>query len=364
MKFKLLFLLLAVPTLLKAQPAAKTDYVFIITTDGFRWQEVFSGADPALVSNTTCNADTSFTKSMYWEDDMEARRKKLLPFFWNVIVKKGQLYGNRLLGNKVNVKNIYKISYPGYNELLTGYADLNFIPNTPVYNRNSNLLEKLNQLPAYAGRVAAFTSWSIFPYILNEKRSKFPVNSGYEMLDEPEDSVANPINQVQAATIEKTHTRHDWLTYLSAKEYIFSHHPKVLFLGLGETDEAAHSNRYDLYLQHAAMVDKMIADLWYSVQTNPVYKDKTTFLITTDHGRGNSVSSWHNHGMFTRNSGQTWLAVLGPGTCVPSGQIASPQQIYNNQLAATVALLLGESFSSTHPVGKPMQLISIKQESH
>lgn len=29
-----------------AQPVAKTKHLFIITIDGFRWQEVFTGADP------------------------------------------------------------------------------------------------------------------------------------------------------------------------------------------------------------------------------------------------------------------------------------------------------------------------------
>jgi hypothetical protein len=37
-------------------------------------------------------------------------------------VAKGQI-GNRALGNKVNNANPYWFSYPGYNEIMTGYAD-------------------------------------------------------------------------------------------------------------------------------------------------------------------------------------------------------------------------------------------------
>ncbi len=362
MKIIILLLLAASsPVWLQSQDTVRTSFVFIITTDGFRWQEVFNGADAAMVSSPVYNADTSFTRSMYWDDDLETRRKKLMPFFWNVIAQKGQLYGNRELGNKMNVKNIYKISYPGYSELLTGYADPYFIPNLPVFNRNINILEQLNQLPAYTDQVAVFASWNIFPYILHEKRSMLPLKIGYEPLEETGDSVKGIINLIQESTNPKGHTRHDWLTYLSAKEYVFSRHPKVLFLGLGETDEAAHNNRYDQYLQHAASVDKMISDLWYAVQTDPLYKDKTTFIITTDHGRGNSPQSWHNHGIFTRNSGQTWLAILGPGTFFPHGELSSTQQIYANQVAATVAQILGESLVSNHTKGKPILLKSIKQ---
>src|ERR1700712_2774523 len=155
MKFICLLTLLGIPFLSGAQETLKTRNIFIITTDGFRWQEVFTGADSLLINNKKYTADTSLAKDMYWDASPGLRRKKLMPFFWNVIAKKGQLYGNRLLNNKVNMKNLYKISYPGYNEILTGYADWHFIPNTPVNNGNINILEYLNQQPAYKGKVAA-----------------------------------------------------------------------------------------------------------------------------------------------------------------------------------------------------------------
>src|SRR5450755_633177 len=117
MKFFFFLVLAAVPSALCAQ-SPKTKYIFIITTDGFRWQEVFTGADAELINNNKYTADTSLCREMYWDSSVEERRKKLLPFFWNVIDKKGQLYGNRKLDNKMDVKNIYKISYPGYNEIL------------------------------------------------------------------------------------------------------------------------------------------------------------------------------------------------------------------------------------------------------
>ena len=354
MKFFFVLVLAAVPSILCAQ-SPKTKYIFIITTDGFRWQEVFTGADAALLNNNKYTADTSLSREMYWDSSAEERRKKLVPFFWNVIAKKGQLYGNRKLDNKMDVKNIYKISYPGYNEILTGYADLNFIPNTPVLNKNINILESLNSQPAYAGSVVAFTSWNIFPYILNKERNHLPVNSGYENLAEENDSANYTINQVQDSIVQKNHTRYDWLTYLMASEYINMHHPKIVFLGLGETDEAAHHNRYDEYLEKASMVDKMIADLWQMVQTDPMYKDQTTFIITTDHGRGKSTSTWSHHGLFTKASGETWMALIGPDIA-PLGEMNNSQQLYNNQLASTIAVLLGTPFISSHQTGKPIYL--------
>jgi hypothetical protein len=39
---------------LRTRSPAKTRKLFIITIDGFRWQEVFTGADPLLVTIRIC----------------------------------------------------------------------------------------------------------------------------------------------------------------------------------------------------------------------------------------------------------------------------------------------------------------------
>jgi len=341
-------------TIAVAQSPAVPRNIFIITTDGLRWQEVFTGADSALLHNPSHVRDTSILAQQYWDTTGGLRRQKLMPFFWNVIAKKGQLYGNRLLNSKVDVANFYKISYPGYNEIFTGYADNRFLPNIPVANSNTNILEFLNQQKEYAGKVVAFGSWTIFPYILNENRSKFPVNSGYENLDES-DSTNTLINKLQEGVASKNNTRHDDLTYAGAKEYIEQNHPKVAFIGFGETDHFAHQGKYDMYLQRANDVDRMIAELWYYVQTDPFYKNNTLFIITTDHGRGSKPSTWWTHSFLTKGSGEAWLAVLGPDIA-PMGEMKDSPKIYQKQIAATVAMLLDEHFEANHPVAKPISL--------
>jgi hypothetical protein len=238
--------------------------------------------------------------------------------------------------------------------MLTGYADPKFIPNRAVNNRNINILEYLNARPQYQGKVVAFSSWNIFPYILNKERNKLPVNSGYEALMDTDDSACMMVNRVQENVAQKSNTRYDMLTYLSAFEYIRQHKPDVAFIGLGETDEFAHSGKYDSYLQQGALLDKMIADLWYYVQTDPYYKDSTTFIITTDHGRGRQAA-WKHHGTFTKGSGEIWLALLGPDINA-FGELKSDQQVYQNQVASTIAWLLGEQFETSRRTGKPIVL--------
>jgi hypothetical protein len=341
---------------LSAQTNARSENIFIVTLDGFRWQEVFTGADSLLINNTDVVKDTGLMKQLYWDSDPIKRRMKLMPFFWNVIASKGQLYGNRLLDNKVNVKNFYQVSYPGYNEILTGDIDPRIVINLPRNNNNENILEYLNNEKEYNGKVVAFTSWKVFPYILNTDRNKLIINSGYnEMPNEDNDSTFKLIDKIQEDVVHKTNTRYDWLTCISAREYIEQNKPKIVFISLGETDEFAHHKKYDMYLQQATAIDKMIEDLWYYIQTSPFYKDKTTLIITTDHGRGKYETTWSTHNLLTKGSGQTWLALLGQGI-VPLGEAKTEQQLYQKQISATVAMLLGQEFKTAHRVGAPIIL--------
>jgi hypothetical protein len=331
-------------------PPASTSNVFIITIDGFRWQEIFRGADSLLINDPGYTPDAETIKTMYWASSNKERRERLMPFFWKVLAAKGQLYGNRLFDNKVNTANAYSISYPGYNEIFTGNTDPEISSNRKYENPNINILEYLDSKEDFHGKVAAFTSWDVFPYILNEKRNGLVINSGYETTNESSSALQTMVNRVQEEGIyDKKATRYDELTFITAKEYIAQHQPRVVYLGLGETDEFAHDGRYDLYLQKANDADRMIAGLWHWVQTTPGYKDNTTFIITTDHGRGSKTNKWASHGAWITGSSQTWLAVIGPGIA-PLGEIKDNQQLYQVQLAQTIAELLGEDFQPSQPV--------------
>lgn len=326
--------------------ASASENLFIIITDGFRWQEIFNGADSVLINNETFTPDTSTLKSMFWADTKEERRKRLMPFLWNVIASKGQLIGNRNLNNKMNTANIYSVSYPGYNEIFTGTTDIRISGNSKKNNQNINVFEYLENKEEFESKIAVFSSWNVFPYILNRKRNGIMMNCGYEHLANATDSSSIClINAVQEkGIINKTTTRYDMLTYTTTKEYLKTNRPRVVVIGFGETDDFAHQKRYDLYLQQANQVDRMIGELWHMVQTTPEYKNNTSFLITTDHGRGNSLKHWSGHGFFIDGSSQTWLAMIGPNIR-PLGEIDIKQQVYNKQLAKTIANLVGEDFS-------------------
>ncbi len=318
--------------------------VFIITLDGFRWQELFNGIDTNIIKNKNYSNDAEIVEAMYGGNTVQESRKKLMPFLWNVIAAQGQVYGNRKFNNNVNVANLFSISYPGYNEMFTGETDILITSNKKKINENKNIFEYLYVKEKYKDKIAVFTSWDVFPFILNEERSGIKINSGVEQVEEENNNNLKNLNIIQnSLLVKKEATRNDMLTFVAAKEYLNTHKPTIFYLGLGETDEYAHSENYDMYLQKANEADKMIAELWQWIQTTDGYKNNTTLIITTDHGRGSKASNWMNHGPFTKGSSQTWMAMIGKNVNA-LGEVKSEKQLYQKQLAQTIAHFLGEEF--------------------
>lgn len=333
--------------------------IIVITLDGMRWQEVFGGIDSALMNSKEFSRSPKNLQETYWSDDLDARRKKLFPFLWNTVAKQGQLYGNRSYGNYVDVANRYRFSYPGYNEIFTGYPDTAVNSNDKNWNRNINVLEFINSQKGYKGKVAAFATWDVFPYILNRQRSGMYVNADFDTLkfNTPEFKL---LNDVQFLTTRPIGVRPDVLTYVAAREYLKKYKPKVLYIAFDETDDFAHAGMYDQYLMSAKAQDRMIEDLWQTIQAMPEYKNKTALIITTDHGRGDSIKEqWKDHGEKVEEASGIWIAAMGPGV-KPLGEVKEKGQLYQRQVATTIAALLGLKFMPKHEVMKPIQTIAGK----
>jgi hypothetical protein len=96
---------------------------------------------------------------------------------------------------------------------------------------------------------------------------------------------------------------------------------------------------YDHYLYQAHLADNIIAGLWELVQSSSFYRNKTTFIITTDHGRGKNASEWYRHGLLVSGSSQTWVAMLGNGV-KRIGECKEPVQLYQKQIAGTIGYFL------------------------
>jgi len=331
----------------------RTENLVIFTLDGMRWQEVFGGVDSVLTNNKQYTKDRAELNKRFYSPDIRERRKKLFPFLWTTVEAKGQLYGNRNIGNLVNVANPYQFSYPGYNEIFTGYPDTAVNSNDKVLNKNTNVLEFINRQKGFTGKVAAFTTWDVFPYIFNSGRSGLYVNSGVDSLHFS-DKGLQVVNEMQFLAPQPLDVRPDVITYFAGKEYLKNYQPRVLYIAFDETDDFAHAGLYDQYINQAHAEDAMIADLWNTIESLPAYKDKTTLIITCDHGRGDKVKDrWRDHGKDVEDSGGIWLAVIGPDT-TPAGEVGTRTQLYQKQWAPTMAALLGFQFRPDHGNAEPV----------
>jgi hypothetical protein len=332
----------------------RTTHLIWVMTDGLRWQEVFGGADPALMTKDYGVSDIDIFKKEFWRDSPEDRRALLMPFLWNTIARNGQIYGNRNAGSDAWVTNGFNFSYPGYNEALTGVADPAIDSNDKKNNPNVTLPEWLHHKAAYRGKIAAFAAWDVFPYIFNAPRADFPVNAGYDAFEGlPGNANVRLLNEL------KTDQPRFWdeepfdnLTFHTALEYLKQRKPRVLYLSLGETDDWAHGGKYPEYLRSAHRADQYLQTLWNTVQAMPEYRNATTLVFMPDHGRG-SGEEWKGHGKKIPESKYIWMAFLGPDTAA-LGERKNVAAITQNQAAATVAALLGEDYRVAVPGAGPV----------
>jgi hypothetical protein len=303
----------------------------LVTFDGVRWEDVFRGADPKLA------ADAKFVEPDILSDwvkpawlDPANRREALMPFVHGVVAKDGVVLGDRDVGECAHVANDMWFSYPGYNELLTGRPDPRILENDDIPNPNVTFLEFLNRRPDFQGRVEAVGTWTLFPNIINSKRSGVPVNA---------ELGGRYPTDVQTARF--------------ALEAVEKHKPRVLYVAFGDTDELAHAGDYDQYLSAIERGDAFLRLLWDRLQADPFYRDQTTLIVTTDHGRGHEpLGAWRDHSAVRYHqlnpdyqpeynktgvigSDNVWFAAMGPAvvrsgaadyrgkTCAESRQVAA-----------------------------------------
>jgi hypothetical protein len=336
----------------KPPAALHTKNVVLIVPDGLRWQEVFTGAEKGLLNDKQGGSwlDESTLLRKFWRDDVAERRQALFPFLWGTVAKQGQLFGNKTLGSSARVTNGAAFSYPGYNEMATGAPDSRIDSNEFGPNPNVSVFEWLNSLPELHDRVAVFATWGAFNDIFNRKRSGLMIQAGPEPPKHgkltPRDELLNEL--YRTTTPLDADDAYNSFVHVAMLDYVKEHHPRVLFVGYGETDSWAHSGRYDQVLLSAQGVDRFIGELWNTMQAMPDYRGTTTFIITTDHGRGSGPVDWKEHGVEQPGSEDIWIAVIGPDTPALGERRHAPP-VTQAQIAATVAAFLGKNFRDARP---------------
>jgi len=340
--------------LLGAAPAlaGKTQNVVLIVSDGLRWQEIFTGADGSLLNDKEGGSwlGTDELRKRYWRESAEARREALFPFLWGTVAKQGQIFGNQLKGSVAHVTNGKAFSYPGYNEMSTGYPNDAIDSNEFGPNPNATVFEWLNKFDDFRGKVAIFGTWNVYDNIFNKSRSGLVMQTGWTLAQKAHETPREALLRELYATTTRFDDEDTYNSFLQIPllDYVKTAHPRVLFVGYGETDNWAHQGRYDLVLESAHGMDHFVQQLWDTMQAMPEYRGTTTFIITTDHGRGSGPTEWKEHGVEEKGSENVWIAVMGPDTSA-RGERAHGAPVAQAQIAATLAAFVGKDYPHDVP---------------
>jgi hypothetical protein len=290
----------AAPALLaggQAAAARRTRNVVLVTADGLRRQEIFRGSDPQLIGG---------------ERKIPAlTREQLMPFTWSEFAKRGLIV-------PAVVTNAYRVSYPGYSEILTGRPqDESIRGNQPVQNPTETVLEFVRRkLSLPRTGTALFGSWDMFRYIGERTPGTVVINAGYQRYEEPGASPRmKELSELQFLMLTQwPEVRHDYITFELALEFMRRHHPRLIHISLGEMDDWAHGKRYDRVLDTVHFFDQCLRDLWRFLESDSHYRGSTTLFVTVDHGRGRTPEDWHGHGTKIIGAEEMWAAVMGPDT--------------------------------------------------
>lgn len=108
--------------------------------------------------------------------------------------------------------------------------------------------------------------------------------------------------------------RMDSLTLEAAKNVLTKHKPNLMLINFMEPDGFAHAGNSDNYLRGISRNDRYVKQLWDFLNDHSAYKNKTTLIITNDHGRhlDGIDGGWMDHGDSCEGCQKISLLALGP----------------------------------------------------
>jgi hypothetical protein len=113
----------------------------------------------------------------------------------------------------------------------------------------------------------------------------------------------------------KTLSSADELSVYVMRQLMRQYAPSLLWITLHDMD-IAHTGAYSLYLDGIRRTDRLCAEIWRMIESDPEYKGRTTMLILPDFGRDSDFSASGNGFQHHRTgdplSRTTWMMALGP----------------------------------------------------
>jgi hypothetical protein len=145
----------------------------------------------------------------------------------------------------------------------------------------------------------------------------------------------------------------DELSMFIARRLMQQESPSLLWITMHDID-IAHAGAYSLYIDGIRRTDRLCAELWKAVQSEPEYAGNTTLFILPDFGRDADEDSGGNgfqhHRTGDAASRTTWMMALGAG--VRQG-VVYDQPMQSIDLVPTLGAMMG--FSASLSQGRPIK---------
>lgn len=77
----------------------------------------------------------------------------------------------------------------------------------------------------------------------------------------------------------------DSTTFRRVMSAFKTYHPNLMIVNFKQPDAAGHQNNWQAYMDGIKATDNYVYQIWEYLQTDPNYKNTTTFIYTNDHGR-------------------------------------------------------------------------------
>jgi hypothetical protein len=150
----------------------------------------------------------------------------------------------------------------------------------------------------------------------------------------------------------KTLSSPDELSMYVARQLMRQQAPSLLWITMHDID-VAHAGAYSLYVEGIRRTDRLCAELWNAVQSEPEYAGNTTLFILPDFGRDSDEDSGGNGFQHHRTgdpaSRTTWMMALGAG--VREG-VVYERPMQSTDLVPTLGAMMG--FTPSLAQGRPI----------
>lgn len=231
------------------------------------------------------------------------------------------------------------LSLPGYAEILGG-RPTRCTDNECEGVRHLSVLDQaaLDSNVRGLGPVASIASWPRIARVATSGRAPVLISAGRGSW--PHGAIRGSLLDAMISAGDRAgpwpgHGRYrpDDCTASIALEYVRAARPRLIHVGLGDTDEHAHAGARGSYAIALRLADVFVRDVTTLIEE---MGGAPTVIVTTDHGRG---PSFRDHGPDIPSSHRSFVLAFGDGIA-RRGSLCEHQDATLPQVGATIRSLL------------------------